>query len=521
MGALLKMLMKLGVKKFYEPLEKALEAPYEAQEKLLLKIVKNNKDTLFGKKYRLGEVTSIKSYQERVPVLSYSDYKPLVKKIIQGNNNILTPSKTVHLAQTSGTTGTPKILPLSADSVKEFSRMSGRIFASYINERSENRRVLDGKFLLFMAPAVDYYLGKLPVGYISGINAVNQNIIFQKMVIPPLSILNEKDWNLKFYKTAQIAIKSDVTLAGGVTPLLLSLFQKIMDDQENPLTHDYLNWRGNDDTLKKGLSKIWPHFRVLLHSGVNVKPYLNWMNELFDEQVDFRDCYGATEGVFAFQIGESEGMVLNIDTYFYEFVTEDDLRSESPRRYLVDELKKGKRYSILVTTSNGLYTYLISDIVEVVDTEPLTIKIVGRIGNEISLAGEKVTEKNVSDAIYDTVLSGNLQIKDFSIVPLYHNKLRYRFLIEFKKPPKDPLKFLKELDEALSCHNEIYRQCREMGLIDNPELAILPPGTYQKYKQEQATKGRPIGQIKIPHITSNDLVEGSLNLKECLDLLSY
>ncbi|MEM2906536.1 MAG: GH3 auxin-responsive promoter family protein, partial [Candidatus Odinarchaeota archaeon] len=324
MSKLFKILVKLGIKKFYTPLEKAVENPYESQERVLLKIINNNKYTFFGKKYGFSSIHSIKEYQQKVPVLKYADYKPMIKRIIQGEENILTPYKIVHLAQTSGTTGTPKILPLSKQSIKEFGNMSARIFASYINENSENNRILDGKFLLFMAPAFDHYINNLPVGYISGINAVNQSKIFQKRIIPPLSIINERDWSVKFYKTAQLAVKNNITLAGGVTPLLLSLFRKILEDHGNPLPYDYVKNLSNDN-FGDCLSKLWPNFKLLLHSGVNVKPYMGWMREIFNEQVDFRDCYGATEGVFAFQTSEREGMTLNLDTYFYEFIPEYEI----------------------------------------------------------------------------------------------------------------------------------------------------------------------------------------------------
>ncbi|WEU40456.1 MAG: GH3 auxin-responsive promoter family protein [Candidatus Odinarchaeum yellowstonii] len=517
MNGLLKWLMKITVKKFCAPLEKAVENPYEAQEKILLKIVKTSRNTFFGRRHDFKSINSIEEYQRRVPVLKYSDYKPLIKRVIQGEENVLTPYKPVHIAQTSGTTGKPKIIPLSKPAIKEFGRMSARIFASYINEDKENARILDGKFLLFMAPAIDYYINNIPVGYISGINAVNQNKIFQKMVIPPLSILNEKDWNIKFYKTAQIAVKSNITLAGGVTPLLLSLFQKILEDYNNALPYDYMK----NNNLEGSLTKIWPNFKVLLHSGVNVKPYLTWMRSILGEHVNFRDCYGATEGVFAFQIGENNGMTLNLDTYFYEFIPADELKNEEPKRYLADELKRNIKYTILVTTSNGLYSYLISDIVEAATLNPLTIRVVGRLNGEISLAGEKMDERSISEAVYEAILYFNLQVNDFTIIPVYDGKPRYRFLIEFKNPPRNTIDFLKTLDQSLRKHNQIYNQCRLMGLIDNPEMVILPLGTYRKFKEKQAAEGKPIGQMKIPRVASNSLIEETVKATGKLDVLSY
>ncbi|MHA1409561.1 MAG: GH3 family domain-containing protein [Candidatus Odinarchaeia archaeon] len=523
MGFLIKTLMKVAANKFLRGFEKANEYPYESQEELLLKLIKRNEKTIFGKKYGFKEIKDVESYQTKMPLLNYSDYRPYIKLILQNKHAVLTMDKVIYLAQTSGTTGTPKILPLSKNSIKEFGKMSARIFTSYISEHPENQKVLDGKFLLFMAPAVDYTIHDLPVGYISGINAAHQNKLFQKMVVPPYEIINEKDWNLKFYKTAQIAIKHDITLAGGVTPLLLSLLQKISDEIDNPLISDYIKF----DTSKiqgnstKSLSKIWPNFKVLLHSGVHVKPYLNWMNELFDEEIDFRDNYGATEGVFGFQRGETNGIQLNLDTYFFEFIRESDLSKEFPKRYFVDQLRVGGTYAIVITNSSGLYSYLVSDIIRVIKTEPLMITIVGRKGCEINLAGEKMTEEKLSEAIYEAMKINYAPIREFTTAPVYSGGLKYRFLVEFKKQPTNPIQFLRDLDSALATRNKIYRSCREMGLIQNPELVILPRGAYQKYCELKAAEGKPIGQMKTSHITSNKYMVDEIISDKPLDILSY
>ncbi|MHA1753946.1 MAG: hypothetical protein ACTSYR_00275, partial [Candidatus Odinarchaeia archaeon] len=93
-------------------------------------------------------------------------------------------------------------------------------------------------------------------------------------------------------------------------------------------------------------------------------------------------------------------------------------------------------------------------------------------------------------------------VNDFTAQAAIGSTSRYRFLVEFAKNPKDPIKFLKDVDAALMRFNRIYAQCREMGLIGKPELIILPKGSHRKYGELMAQKGKPLGQFKPQRISS-------------------
>ena len=43
-------------------------------EKLLLRILEQNKDTEYGRKYGFADIHSIEEYQKKVPVSVYDDY---------------------------------------------------------------------------------------------------------------------------------------------------------------------------------------------------------------------------------------------------------------------------------------------------------------------------------------------------------------------------------------------------------------------------------------------------------------
>lgn len=53
--------------------EEITKNPMKEQEKILLDLLAENKDTEYGKKYGFGEITSIQDFQEKVPVTEYKD----------------------------------------------------------------------------------------------------------------------------------------------------------------------------------------------------------------------------------------------------------------------------------------------------------------------------------------------------------------------------------------------------------------------------------------------------------------
>ena len=65
--------IKLGIP-VVEALNRMAEDPMGENEKLLLRILEQNKDTEYGRKYGFANIHSIEEYQKKVPVSVYDDY---------------------------------------------------------------------------------------------------------------------------------------------------------------------------------------------------------------------------------------------------------------------------------------------------------------------------------------------------------------------------------------------------------------------------------------------------------------
>ena len=87
-------------------IEKASKDPLKANEKLLLRIVKDNESTEYGRKFGFGEIQSIDEYRRRVPFSDYSDYEPYIERMIHNKEkDLITVYDVIQYAETSGSVG--------------------------------------------------------------------------------------------------------------------------------------------------------------------------------------------------------------------------------------------------------------------------------------------------------------------------------------------------------------------------------------------------------------------------------
>ena len=88
-----------------------------------MKILEDNKDTEYGKKYDFANIKTIKDYQEKVPITTYDDYAEYIYRMTEkGEDNLITVYDVNHYAKSSGTMGNPKRIPVSILSEQNFSK---------------------------------------------------------------------------------------------------------------------------------------------------------------------------------------------------------------------------------------------------------------------------------------------------------------------------------------------------------------------------------------------------------------
>ncbi|MCX6095374.1 MAG: GH3 auxin-responsive promoter family protein, partial [Candidatus Bipolaricaulota bacterium] len=92
----------------------AVENPGAAQEAVLERLVRGYAQTGYGRERGAARVGAIDDYRRAFPVVTYSDYKPLIERVMAGETGLLLYEEPIGWAITRGTTtDVPKFIPMT------------------------------------------------------------------------------------------------------------------------------------------------------------------------------------------------------------------------------------------------------------------------------------------------------------------------------------------------------------------------------------------------------------------------
>ncbi len=480
---------------------------FKAQERLLLNIVKQNKNTVYGKKYKFNKIKSIGDFQKRVPIISYEDILPFIERMKEGEQNILTKDKVVFFATTSGTTKKAKLIPITRQRIvsfkKELSLWSFKFLRTF-------PRVLKGKLLYFAGP---YDEGKTSAGImygsISGYLAYKSSwFVKRKLVVPP-KIYNIMDFDRKIHEVSKLAIKSNVTQLGFAFPVEVLMFLDYIKKNKDSLIEDIKkegHWFKARLLAKKKFTpkSLWPDLTVVncIKSQQNM-PYVRAIERrLPGVLINDPGIYSSEGRISLCLLPGAEAGILPATINFFEFKEQG-----SNNLLLASDLVIGRRYEVILTTAEGLYRYEMGDVVEVVgfkDKIPL-IKFFER-SNFLNIAGELAHEKVLIECVEEVLAKFDFNLRAFTFMPYKSSegvKPKYNILVEpvglISKPVAK--KLVSEFDKSLQLNINDYMQMRnEFGRIDFPVLSVASQGAFDKFDKSRMSRG---GQQK-PVIIAKD-----------------
>lgn len=82
------------------------------QEKFLLERLTENKDTEYGKLFGFEDIHSVEEYQKELPITFHYDYEAAIDRQVEGEEELLTADKPVFYCISSGSTDSPKYVPI-------------------------------------------------------------------------------------------------------------------------------------------------------------------------------------------------------------------------------------------------------------------------------------------------------------------------------------------------------------------------------------------------------------------------
>jgi len=202
----------------------------------------------------------------------------------------------------------------------------------------------------------------------------------------------------------------------------------------------------------------------------------------------------ATEGMMSLP-WRAEGAALALRSHFFEFL---EAGNGNPK--LAHELETGGTYSIVLTTSGGLYRYRIGDLVEVtgwIAQCPL-VGFRGKEGDVSDMVGEKLNGVHVVRATGEVFARYGFVPEFWMVAPERGDPApRYALYLQSKSAVPDGL--AAALDAALG-ENFHYAYARRLGQLAPLRLFLVDPQSAPEtdYMRVQAAGGRRLGGIKRP-----------------------
>lgn len=539
--------IKLG-KPVVEALAQMAEDPMRENEKLLLRILEQNKDTEYGRKYGFADIHSIEEYQKNVPVSTYDDYAGYILRMSEdGEENLITTGKVVHYNKSSGTVGNPKRVPLTEEAFQVFQKYNGpyrmglvakELGEDWINGRNMSvaesiaeiqhvkSGVTYGALSVKMIGEFRPYLGMIftsPDEAIYPEAETNTRYLHARFGLMDRDLTNfaanflgfllevlrymEQNWELLVNDIEQGTINPGIKMSEEVRAGLL---KKIRPMPERAQELREIFKQGFEEPI---VPKLWPHAQFLTGVGSGgFKVYADKIKEKYMGEKIARYFTGinASEGMISvpYRLND-EKSVPAPDSMFYEFLP-TDAGNDFSKMVTMDQLEVGKEYEVIITNLSGFYRYRMRDAVKIAGRYknlPI-LEFIGRIDQTVSVMGEKTTEVALRTAAENTAKQLCFDMIDFTVYPdVEHVPPRYTYFMEIENLPEGmkakEIRFV--LEKNLAKANPSMGDKVVKGICAPTKLNILEPETYSLYRDLMVMKGTAPAQLKPVRVIRNEL----------------
>jgi hypothetical protein len=538
--ALKKFLLKAAGKPQLAVLEKASRDVRGSSEAMLRRIIRNSRESAFGRDHGFSGIRTLADYRRNVAVAGYEAFRPYVDRMRTGEADVLFSGKPLLYNVTSGTTDKPKLIPVSPLEFKDVHTSLSRLWL-YTTIR-DNPAIWKGLNLSIVGAAEE---GRVqdgtPYGSLSGLAYKNIPGVLKSLYSVPYPVMCIEDYLRKYYAVLRFALAENITyLIAGNPSSLIQIHRVIMDQFESlvrdirdgtikpdaiteldraakeeiraALTPDPGRARSLEELMTRHGAQLrpkhyWPDLAcVNTWKQGNCRLFIPRLDGYFPEACVIREFgYWASEARAVVLANDWDQSVLPCHLYHFEFIPETERDVSSPSALEAHEVEPGKRYYLLFSTLSGLYRYDINDVVEVTGFHnqfPM-IKFLYKGQGVTSLTGEKLSEEQTILAV-NAAAGDTGHIAEFFTLICNEAECAYTLYVEFSPPHLGQLAiraFSKAFDDYLKEVNIEYNSKRLTGRLAAPGLKLLPAGSYELLKQK-LNERRTIreGQYKVSYL---------------------
>ena len=229
------------------------------------RILRRNADTEYGRRFGFSSINTIAEYQRAAPLVTYADIQQDMERVAAGAKNVFTAEDPVMFAQTSGTTGKPKYVPVTPTD-------QGRAHADQMrtwlyHAQKAHPGILDHKIVTMVSPAIEGHTeAGLPFGSTSGHIYRNMPALVRRAYSIPYEVFEIADYQAKYYTIMRIALEHDVRFLATANPSsILQLMNKANAHSEELI-------RDIRDGALSGVQDIDPEIRQHVQQGLRPNP---------------------------------------------------------------------------------------------------------------------------------------------------------------------------------------------------------------------------------------------------------
>ena len=510
----------------------SMEQFMAVQKRLLLEQIQLLKNCELGRKIMHGAMPeTVEEFREQVPLTTYADYLP---ELVEKREDVL-PAKAARWIRTSGHTGKydVKWVPLTEDFLFENQKaIVGIGLFGLCNGRGDTSKVKEHLKMLYMVGPPEYASGCY-------LELVQQALNYDLLPSNADEIVSFQD---KIQAGFKEALYRGLDGFGGLSSVLVAVGEQLQRQSgkikiTSLLSHPNALFRVTRALVKSKMARrpllpkdLWS-IKVIVGGGTDCAIFGKRVEELWGRRPV--EAYGSTEeGFCAAQTWDREGMVFYPSLNFFEFIPEGEWfkwqldHSYQPKTVLLDEVKAGEIYEIVITNFHGgiMTRYRIGDMIKITSlrNEKLNIDIPqmafhSRADELIDITGfGHLTERLIWEAIegiaipYTDWTAHKEVVDDKPILHLYL-ELKDDSIASEQAVATAIYEELIRLDSIY--HYNIYNAYGdpETVLSLKPvEVTFLRQGAFSSYIAQRQAEGAALGHMKPPHVNPSEAVLSQL-----------
>ena len=465
------------------------------QATVLRHLLQRAANTEYGRNHLFNNTRSYNDFARNVPVNTYEELKSDIDRMRHGESDVLWPGQVKWYAKSSGTTNDKsKFIPVSQEGLQHIHYQGGKdVVALYLRNNPQSR-LFDGRSLILGGShSPNYNLPGSLVGDLSAILIENINPLANLVRVPKKQTALLSDFEVKRDRIARETLGKNVTNISGVPSWMMSVLVRVLELSG-----------------KQHIEEVWPNLEVFFHGGIAFTPYRSQYEKLITSpKMHYMETYNASEGFFGIQNDPSDkSMLLMLDyDVFYEFMPVDQVGMPNPTVVPLTGVELNKNYAMLISTSCGLWRYMIGDTVMFTSRDPYKFVITGRTKYFINAFGEELIQDNAENGLLEACRETGAEVKEYTAAPVFMDqnaKCRHQWVIEFAKLPDSIEHFADVLDKSLQQINSDYEAKRFHDItLQHLEVVVARQGLFDDWLK---SKGKLGGQHKVPRLSNNRTV---------------